>query len=172
MTDDVPAGGGSDGGGSDAVLARLDPAPGRRVASVGMHGVLGTLMLAVVLARPPADPGWLAFLAGAGLAALWLAWRQWRATAVGLVLTRQALRDGSGTVLALMHEIEAMDRGLFAYRPANGFVLRLSVRRGRGWAPGLWWRAGRRVGVGGVTPGAETRALADLIAVILAERGR
>jgi hypothetical protein len=40
----------------------------------------------------------------------------------------------------------------------------------RVYAPGLWWRAGRRVAVGGVTSRAEGKAVAELINVMLAER--
>ena len=41
---------------------------------------------------------------------------------------------------------------------------------GHAWAPGMWWRVGRRVGVGGLTGGAESRAVADALAAMLVER--
>jgi hypothetical protein len=135
-----------------------------------MQAVLGTLLLYVLLAMPPQDPAWLAFLAGAGAASLWTGWRQWQATEAALELTESELRSTTGEILARIDEIEALDRGLFAFRPSNGFVLKLSSRRPRRWAPGLWWRLGRRVGVGGVTGAAQTRAFAELLTVLLARR--
>jgi hypothetical protein len=40
---------------------------------------------------------------------------------------------------------------------------------GRRWQPGLWWRLGKRVGVGGVAPGHQTKAMAQIIEALLAE---
>ena len=36
--------------------------------------------------------------------------------------------------------------------------------------PGLWWRIGRRIGVGGVTPASQSKVMADLITARLIER--
>jgi hypothetical protein len=63
-----------------------------------------------------------------------------------------------------------VDRGTFAFKPSNGFLLRTETRQPRLWQPGLYWRTGRRIGVGGITRAAESKALADLIAIKLAER--
>jgi hypothetical protein len=135
-----------------------------------MLALLGLFLLWVAATSPAAVPGWQAFLVGTGVASLWAAWAQWRATARGLVLTRAGLFDTKGAEIAALEDIEAADRGLFAFKPSNGFLLRLARPAPLGWAPGLWWRLGRRVGVGGATPGGETRAMADLISILLAER--
>lgn len=153
-------------------LIEIRPAPARRAAAVGMSAVLGLLLLWVAAAAPPRDLGWLAFLLGAGAASLWLAWWQWRATAQGLVLSRAGLAETGGRLLAALDEIEAVERGVLAFKPSGGFLVRLRRPAARHWAPGLWWRMGRRLGVGGVTGRAETRAMAELLAVMLAERAR
>jgi hypothetical protein len=154
----------------DEVLATVRPSPGRRAAGVGMLAALGLILLWVAATSPAAAPGWQAFLIGTGAASLWAALAQWRATARGLVLTRAGLFDTEGTEIVALERIESADRGLFAFKPSGGFLLRLSRPAPRGWAPGLWWRLGRRVGVGGATPGGETRAMADLLTILLAER--
>ena len=41
----------------------------------------------------------------------------------------------------------------------------------RVWRPGIWWRIGRRVGIGGVMPGHQTKAMAEILAALQAERG-
>ena len=93
-----------------------------------------------------------------------------RATSVTLELTRQELRDTTGAVLARMDEVEALDRGMFAFKPSNGFLMRLNITKPRAWRPGLWWSLGSRVGVGGMTPAHEAKFMAEVIASLLAER--
>jgi hypothetical protein len=106
-----------------------------------------------------------------GFLALGLCVAFYRATVLGLVLTEQELVDTSGRLLARIEDIHRVERGFLAFRPSNGFSLHLKRSQPRAWAPGLWWRFGRRIGVGGVISGAEGRAMADLIGALIA-RGK
>jgi hypothetical protein len=63
-----------------------------------------------------------------------------------------------------------VDGGVFAFKPAAGFLIHLKAPSTRVYAPGLWWRAGRRIAVGGVTGRAEGKAVSELINVMLADR--
>ena len=156
----------------EEVLVALQPAPARRAIGAAIVAALGVLLLWLALAAPPASALWLAFLVGLGGVVLWGAWRMWEATGSAVELTEAVLRDSDGTVIARFDEIEAIDRGMFAFKPSNGFLLRLSQPGPRTWRPGLWWRAGRRVGVGGLTPRGASRAMADAIQIRLAARNR
>jgi len=161
--------------GADEVLARVVPSPARRIFGLTVLVLLGGLVLWLGLAAPEATnagagPAFRLLLTAMGGLVLWSAWAMHRATEGGLVLTATDLRTVSGRLVARVADIERVDRGLFAFKPSNGFVLRLSTPGPRAWAPGLWWRLGRRVGVGGVARAAETRAMADAIAVLLIER--
>lgn len=73
----------------------------------------------------------------------------------------------TGRPLALMEDIQEIERGMFALKPSNGFVVRLKTKAAPAWAPGLWWRTGRRLGVGGVTSAGAAKAMADLLALRL-----
>lgn len=154
------------------VLATIDPQPIRRVFTTGVVGLLGAILLYVAAATPPADLVWLAFLICMGLGALYLSWRVWLATAVTLELTRSQLREAGGRVLFSLDEVDSVDRSIFAFKPAGGFLVRLKAptARGRVYAPALWWRARRRVAVGGATAGSQAKPVADLIQVIVADR--
>lgn len=152
------------------VLAELRAAPGRRTFGVATMLVLGALMLYVALTQPFAHPGWRVALLLVGAATLWLASAMARATSHRIELTPEELRCSDGTLIARTAEIAAVDRGFFAFKPSNGFLLRLSTPGPRRWQPGLWWQLGRQVGVGGVTPGAQARAMADVIAALIAMR--
>lgn len=153
----------------NGVYARVQASPLRRVLAVGVLYGLGALVLYLTLARPPA-PFWLILMLGFGALALWLGERLRRATEGGLELTDEALRDTGGQVVALIADVRAVERGALAFKPSNGFTLVLKTRQPRAWAPGLWWRIGNRVGVGGVTSAGQAKFMAEQIAFRLSER--
>lgn len=112
--------------------------------------------------------GLLALLA---LLFLGLGWRQWQARGVTLHWTERGLETGEGVLLADIQNIIRVERGPFAFKPSNGFLVISSTSQGRQWEPGIYWRTGRRLGVGGLLNGAMTRQMADHIAIELAKRG-
>lgn len=150
----------------EAVLAA---SAARRLIGVGSLGGLGAIMLYMAVALSP-GPGWQAFQVVLGLAALWCAHRMWRATAERLELTAEGLRSSDGRILAPMEEIVTVDRGMFAFKPSNGFTITMRSKGRFAWEPGLWWRIGRRIGVGGVTPGTPARYMAGAIQERIAAR--
>lgn len=151
------------------VLATVAASSGRRFLGIGLLSLLGVLVIYVAFASPPSF-GWQVFLIALGVVALMMADAMRRSTAFTLELTRTELRDSSGIVLARVADIASIDRGTFAFKPSNGFLLRIKTPDTRTWRPGLWWRMGRRVGVGGMTPGRQTKYMSEIIAVMLAER--
>lgn len=155
---------------NDEVLAVVSASAPRRWLGVTMLAALGGLLVYTALARPPAELGWQGFLVIMGLVALWGADRMYRATAQRVELTAEGLQSSDGEVIAEMDDIASVDRGTFVFKPSNGFILRLKASAPRRWAPGLWWRYGRRVGIGGVTPGAQSKLMADMLAAMLLER--
>ncbi len=152
------------------LLAVLHPSTPRRMVGSGALGLLG---LAVLWLGAAGDAGvpWRVGLALAGLLFLWAGRTLWRATAERIELREEGLVTGGGRRLAALSEIAAVNRGSFAVKPTNGFVLSLRSRHGATWAPGLYWRLGRTLGIGGATSGAAARAMADILTMRLAERG-
>jgi hypothetical protein len=143
----------------------IEPSQPRRVAGVAMLTALGAITLLLALARPPEAIGLrAAFLLG-GLGALWFARRLWRATASGLVLDAAGLREaeGQGRTVVAMDGLLRVERGPFAFKPSNGFLLKTRIPGPGVWRPGVWWRIGRRVGVGGVLNAAHARAAAEVL---------
>lgn len=154
----------------DEVIERITPSAPRRVLATAALGVLGAMLIVVAASNPPTDIAWRLFLIAVGAGSLWLSWRLWRATGVVLELTREELREAGGRVLTRIDNIASVDRGFFAFKPAAGFRLSLIERGPTVYAPGLWWRRGRMVMVGGVTARAQTKSVADLIVMIMAQR--
>ena len=155
---------------ADPFELRIAPSPVRRALGVGVLVLLGAALVAIALARPPEAPGWRLFLLANGAVALWLSRRMWLVSARGLVLTEAGLREEGegGRWLAPIEAVRGVERGAFAFKPSNGFLLRLAAPGPRAWSPGVWWRVGRRVGVGGVLRAAEARAAADALHLMTA----
>lgn len=103
-----------------------------------------------------------------GIFSLVIGARLYQATRHRIELTSEGLRDSSGISIARLDEIASLDRGFLAFKPSNGFVLRTHAPSGKIWRPGLWWRIGRQVGVGGVVPGHQARFMADRLAELVA----
>ena len=156
----------------EKVLAVLAPSPARRWFAIATVLTLGATLLSLGTAAPTAGPGWKIFLLALGAGSLALAETLRRSTSVSLVLTESELRDSAGRQLCRVADIAGVDRGAFAFKPSNGFLVRLVVPGEWVWRPGLWWRLGKRVGVGGATSGVQGKFMADSIsALILARDG-
>ncbi|MEQ6204092.1 hypothetical protein ABMC88_13665 [Sulfitobacter sp. HNIBRBA2951] len=151
------------------VLAVVKASTGRRILGLGSLLLLGVLLVYIAVVQSP-EIQWRLFLLVLGVAVLWLADRMRRATETQLELTETELRDSDGTVIALVDEIEGMDRGFFAFKPSNGFLLRTKDKGENEWRPGLWWRLGRRIGVGGMTSAHQTKQMSEILAIIMAKR--
>ena len=148
----------------DDIIATLQASGLRRLFAYGAVFFLGAMLILLAFVQPPAF-GWQVFLILLGAGALVVAERLRRATMLGLVLTERELRDTSGQVLTELTNIRSVDRGAFAFKPSNGFVLRLHQAQPRVWAPGLWWRFSTRIGVGGVTASGPAKYMAEQIAL-------
>lgn len=146
------------------VVAELRASNGRRFFAWGVLVALGVLLVSVAVTQPPA-PGWQVFLVVLAALSVGMAEKLRRATAVGLVLDGEALRTEDGTLVARLDDIRRVDRGVFAFKPSNGFILVLRDRGERHWSPGLWWRSGKRVGVGGVVSSGPAKFMAEQISL-------
>lgn len=151
------------------VIITLEISAFRRLFGVGVMAALSILMIYAASITLSGSVFGILGLLIFGIIALWGAWRLYSATADGLTLTADGIFTKSGEPLVNLDNVEAVDRGFFAFKPSNGFLLRLRDPMPRGWAPGLWWRFGRRVGVGGATSPGQGKAMADMISVLISE---
>lgn len=153
---------------ADDILIEIKPSPLRRWMALLSLLVLAGMLLALSIGDVP--DLWRLVFVGIGAWVLWSGNNLRKATLDGLVLTRAGLRTEDGRMLAPTENIAKVERGVFAFKPSNGFLVRLKEPDGNGWAPGLWWKYGRRLGVGGTLSGGQTRAMADLMAALVMER--
>jgi len=151
------------------VLATIEASTLRRQIAVMLLAGAAVMVIYAAVTAPP-QPVWQLILIGLGLAALYVTLLMWRATGHRIELTRTELRSSDGGCIVSIDEMRGVDRGLFAVKPSNGFVIRTYRAGPRGWRPGLWWRLGRRIGIGGVASAAQTKVMAAMLVDLLAER--
>ncbi len=151
------------------VLATVEATQARRVFGVSVLALLGLMVLYISVLAPP-SLGWLVFLIVIGVTALTMSWRMWHATAHRIELTTDVLRCSDGTEIVRIDALTHVDRGVFAFKPSNGFIVRAETRNSPKWYPGLWWRFGKRVAIGGVTPGGQAKAMSEIIAALIMAR--
>ena len=156
-----------DVGGDDKVLARLQPSIARRVLGAGCLVALAVLFLSLAFeaASQSAVAATVFLVLGAGSA--FISTALWRASGQSVELTRNTLRDSSGRTLAIIPDVLRVERGAFAFKPTHGFVLTTRQSGPRAMVPGLWWRIGRKVGVGGTAPPGEARFMAEMISGLI-----
>ena len=153
------------------LLAALPPSAIRRWITLVLL-VIFAMALSVIGAELPAERQLakvLSFTASA-LAVL-QAVLMWRATANAIVLSEDELRESAtGRLIARLDDIERVDTTAFAYRPATGFLIFLRSPAPFAVAPGMWWRAGRRIGIGGVTTKTEGKIMAAALRAAIETR--
>lgn len=150
-------------------VLRMVPSRPRLALGTGILCLLGGLVLEVAVTGAFGFGARLMLLALASAAFL-LAYALWRTGRLTLELDKEGLREAGpeGRVVARLEEIRSVDRGVFAFKPSSGFVLSLKRSAPAAWSPGLWWRIGRRVGVGGLVPAWQTKVVAEAITLELA----
>ena len=153
----------------DGVYARVTASKPRAVVSYIVLFGLGALVLYITLVQPPAL-FWMIFMLCFGVLMLWVAEKQRRAARLEIVLTADAVTDTQGRVLARVEDIVGVSRGALALKPSNGFTIVTKGIAPRAFNPGVWWRLGHRVFVGGITGAGETKFMAEQIALMLKKR--
>lgn len=153
---------------SEGVFARIDAAPLRRGFALAVLIGLGALLIYlsfVSLGGVVSRVSLFVF----GLLALFAGDRLRVATRGALLLTEAGIEGDDGRVLVEWSNIRKVERGAFALKPSNGFTVHTENPMPREWAPGLWWRLGRRFGVGGVSSAGAAKFMAEQIALRLAQ---
>ena len=154
----------------EKVLAILRPSAARMAIGIASLVVLGGFLVWVAVASPPADLGWRTVLFAIAGLSFWVGYEMYRAEQDQIVLTRSAVRTASGRELFRVEDVRRVERGALAFKPSGGFVVWLDKRQPAGWSPGVWWRYGRMVGVGGITRSTEAKGMAEILDLVLAER--
>ena len=93
----------------------------------------------------------------------WSAYRMATVPAKGIVFDGKSLETEDGLVLAKMDEIVDVQTSIFAMKPTNGFTLILNSTSKMPTRPGIFWRQGRHMGVGGLLRASEAKSIGKAI---------
>lgn len=152
------------------VITGVVPSVFRRIFGAGVLYILGGMLIYIAFVQPPQALHILFLLIVFGAIAIYGGYRMWKITGRMIELTEQELRLSDGTLICQIEDVVKVDRSLFAFKPSNGFLITLKTSEPAAWAPGLWWRIGKRIGIGGLTSNAECKLMADTMSALLAER--
>ncbi len=153
---------------SEKVVFTLTPSPIRRGFAVAGIAILAILLAYLAIAHP-APPMTTTLLGGGTLMSLFFVLRMIVATSGALQLTKSGLYDSKGILVVAVANVHQVELGIFAFKPSNGFVIFLKEPMSAAWSPGMWWRFGRRVGIGGVTSRAQGKLLAEALSILVRE---
>jgi hypothetical protein len=154
---------------SDFIM-KIQPSFSRRLFGVIILSVSALIMMNFVFTDAAQSAILKAILFGFSLVFLWQVQANLRFTKATLILTRDGLFDTDGGLVCSLSNIEKVDRGWLSFKPSNGFLLRLHEPMPSKWSPGLYWRIGRSLGVGGAISPAETKKMSDKIILLLQEK--
>lgn len=147
----------------DNELLRIGSSPARRGFLLVCMAVLGFLL--VWLGFRAGEGGLIvqALLVGFGVLVLSRLPQFNRSASKSIILTEAGLVDSDGAMICELDNIASVERGTFAFRPTNGFMIRTKASGSFGWQPGMWWRIGKRLGVGGILNASQTKLMADML---------
>lgn len=156
--------------GPDEVLIGLRASTGRRLIGIGALLLLCMIPLWHGYDNDIGTDKRLALIV-LGLAGLFGAMRIWQSSRVELELTPSELRESGGRQIVRVADIVKIDREAFEIlKPTNGFVIVTRESMPLVVSPGIWWRFGKRIGVGGFTGAGEGKAMAELLQEMLKRR--
>jgi len=156
--------------GEGDVIVEIRPSAFRRGVSLVAIGAVAAILVSFAVGGQDMSLVWRGFIVLFGLGCLALGYRFFKATSVSLQLTKEELRDSTGRVLFRLDDIHRVDRGAFALKPSNGMSVFLKKPGIAAWEPGLWWRFGKRIGIGGATAPAQAKAIVETLTLLQAER--
>ncbi|MCY4460697.1 MAG: hypothetical protein OXC26_09940 [Albidovulum sp.] len=153
--------------GSGRVICILEPSPARAFIGAFLLTLLAAILFYIGIIDTSKELATQIALPVLGVASLISAYKIYSVSRDKLLLTQDELRTGDGTLVADIGNIERVETGMLAFKPSNGFLVILKTPMRRAWQPGLWWRFGKRIGIGGITSKHGGKALAGAIVTLM-----
>ena len=82
---------------------------------------------------------------------------------VGFLINEQGLFNLDKSPICKMHEIDRVDASPYTFKSANGFIIILKTKNSFESVPGLYWKLGKRISIGGLVSKNESKFLAGLL---------
>ena len=89
---------------------------------------------------------------------------------VGFLINEQGLFNLDKSPICKMHEIDRVDASPYTFKSANGFIIILKTKNSFESVPGLYWKVGKRISIGGLVSKNESKFLSGLLLQFLEEQ--
>ena len=142
--------------------AIITPPQGKRVVATTLLG-LGGFGLMYYGTQYYWNQGEIFFLYMLAVGTFFFCYKLYKTTKHSIFLMKDCVVSSSGELLFEVSNINSIDNGIFSFKPSNGALVHLKSPMKGAFRIGLWWRAGRSVGIGGCTRRAEVNHMVDLI---------
>jgi len=152
------------------IIVKIQPSPARRLFGVVILSLSALVMLNFAFAGATHSVAMKFTLFVMAVVFLWQAQANLRFGNASLILTREGLFDDKGTLICRLSNMTLIDRGWFSFKPSNGFLIRLREAEKWKWSPGIYWRIGRRLGVGGSISPSQTKEMSDKLVLLMQEK--
>ena len=86
---------------------------------------------------------------------------------VGFLINKMGLYDLHENLICRISDIQRVDSSPYTFKSANGFIIILKEKTSFQLVPGLYWRLGRRISVGGLISKNESKLLSTAVANFL-----
>ena len=139
--------------------------PSHRIKILGLviFGLL--LFLCYTISKIEEDLTLLDFLLIPTIIFLWLCFRKFlkRYSKVGFLINQSGLFNLDGSVICEIGDIERIDVSPYTFKSANGFIVILKTKSSFKSIPGLYWRLGKRISIGGLVSKNESKFLSQTL---------
>ena len=86
-----------------------------------------------------------------------------RYSKIGFLINQSGLFNIDGSVICKIDDIERIDVSPYTFKSANGFIVILKTKSSFKSIPGLYWRLGKRLSIGGLVSKNESKFLSQTL---------
>ena len=86
-----------------------------------------------------------------------------RYSKIGFLINQSGLFNIDGSVICEIDDIERIDVSPYTFKSANGFIVILKTKSSFKSIPGLYWRLGKRLSIGGLVSKNESKFLSQTL---------
>ena len=94
---------------------------------------------------------------------LWLKRFLNRYSKIGFLINELGMFNLDESLIFKMDEIERIDVSPYTFKSANGFIILLKTKSSFKFIPGLYWRLGNRISIGGLVSKNESKFLSTTL---------
>lgn len=152
------------------VIVKIQPSFGRRIFGIAILCLAALIMLNYAFGDKAQSIVLRVFLLLFAVVFLWHAQTNLRFADAALILKRDGLFDNHGELICNLSNINRIDRGWISFKPSNGLLIRMHRPMPLKWVPGLYWRFGKNLGVGGMVSPVLTKEMSDKLLLLMQEK--